>query len=221
MVTTNGTKVPITVEMAHPMEPGHHVTTVHVVNARDPVPSKGSFHFTPANGQVYVSYQVRIDQGVSDVSATADCNRHGPWSSLQSINIPPGGGGCAAPAPPPTRTGTAELRPPRIRIPQLVQHGRIRPDELIDVQVLMRHPSRTGLVVRDGVFVQETEPFFLEEMEVVYAGRPVSRFAMSPALGDDPFITFRLRARHEGLVQVALTNNRGQRFEATHHLRFA
>ncbi|MGH7267492.1 MAG: thiosulfate oxidation carrier protein SoxY [Candidatus Rokuibacteriota bacterium] len=221
MVTTNGAKVPITVEMAHPMEPDHSITSIHVVNERDPVPWKGTFHFTPANGQVYVSYQARIDQGVSDVSATADCNRHGRWSSVHSINIPPGGGGCASPAPPPTRTAVAEPRPPRIRIPQLVKHGRIRPDELVDVQLLMRHPSRTGLVARDGTFVQETEPFFLQEMQVVYAGQPVSRFAMSSALSDDPFITFRLRARHEGLLHVLLTNNRGQRFEATHQLRFA
>ncbi len=220
VVTSNGAKVPVTVEMTHPMEPGHYITSLQVVNQRDPVPSKGTFHFTPANGQVYLAYQVRIDQGLSEVSVTAECNLHGRWSSARSTNIPPGGGGCAAPAPAPTRRDGPEILPPRIRVPPLVKHGRIRPDELIDVQLAMRHPNQTGLAIRDGRFVQETEPFFLTEMEVVYAGERVNRFLLTSALSDDPFITFRLRARREGLLRIVLANNRGQWFEATHQLRF-
>jgi desulfoferrodoxin (superoxide reductase-like protein) len=221
IVTTNGAKVPVAVEMTHPMESGHNITSLQVVNERDPVPSKGTFHFSPANGQVYLAFQTRLDEGGSEVSVTAECNLHGRWSSRRSINIPPGGGGCAAPAPPARRETGPDILPPRIRIPQLVKHGRIRPDELIDVQLTMRHPNRTGLAVHHGTFVQETEPFFLAEMEVVYAGERINRFLLTSALSDDPFITFRLRARREGLLRIVLANNRGQRFEATHQLRFA
>src|SRR5207247_4612987 len=42
-----GAKVPIVVEMSHPMEPDHYITRLEVVNERDPIPSKGVFHFTP------------------------------------------------------------------------------------------------------------------------------------------------------------------------------
>ena len=70
-LTQNGAKVPITVEMAHPMEAGHHVTSLRVVNDRDPIPLKGEFHFTPPNGQVYLAFQARLDEGRSMVQASA------------------------------------------------------------------------------------------------------------------------------------------------------
>jgi desulfoferrodoxin (superoxide reductase-like protein) len=219
VVTTNGAKVPVVVEMEHPMEPGHYITSVHVTNQRDPVPSKGVFHFTPANGQVYLAVQARVDQGVSEVAATAECNLHGRWVSTRGINVPEGAGGCAAVAPPPGRTDGPEILPPRIRIPQLVKHGRIRAGELVDVQLVIRHPTRTGLAVRNGHFLQISEPFHLEEMEVFYGEDRVSRFAMTSALSDDPFITFRLRATREASIRIRLLNTRGQRFEAAHFLR--
>jgi hypothetical protein len=108
-----------------------------------------------------------------------------------------------------------------IRIPELVQQGRITPGELIHVQVETRHPSRTGLVMRDGKFVRASEPFYLEEMEVYYCGERVSRFALTSALGDDPLITFSLLATHEGRLQVRLKNSRGQRFEAQHEVHLS
>ncbi len=92
-VTKNGAKVPIIVQMDHPMTPDHHITSVQVVNRRDPVPSKGTFYFTPGNGRVYVSFQARMHHGASEVSATAECNRHGPWSATRAITIPEDGGG--------------------------------------------------------------------------------------------------------------------------------
>jgi desulfoferrodoxin (superoxide reductase-like protein) len=219
VVTSNGAKVPVVVEMAHPMEPGHHITRVQVVNERDPVPSKGVFHFTPVNGRVYLAFQARVDEGVSEVSVTAECNLHGAWSSSHSINIPDGAGGCAGAARPPGRTAGPEILPPRIRIPQLVKHERIRPGEIIDVQVLIRHPSRTGLAGRNGKFVQIAEPFHLTKMEVFYGTERVSWFAMTSAVSDDPFVTFRLRAAREEPLRVLLTNSRGQQFEATHQIR--
>jgi hypothetical protein len=108
-----------------------------------------------------------------------------------------------------------------IRIAELVERGKIRRDEIVHAQVKMKHPNRTGLVLRGGSFVQESEPFHLEELEVLYGGKCVSRFELTPALSDDPFITFCLLARLEGPLRVVLTNNRGQRFEATHEIRFS
>jgi hypothetical protein len=49
----------------------------------------------------------------------------------------------------------------------------------------------------------------------------VSRFALTPALSDDPFITFALRADREGPLEVRLTNSRGQKFEAAHEIAFS
>src|SRR5438445_10207435 len=111
--TRNGAKVPIVVEISHPMEPEHGITRLEVVNERDPVPSKGVFHFTPANGQVFLAFQARMDQGVSEVAATAECTLHGRWTSARSVTIPPAAGGCAGSAPPPGTTSATQRVPPR------------------------------------------------------------------------------------------------------------
>jgi len=218
--TRNGAKVPIVVEMAHPMTPEHHITSVQVVNGTDPVPLKGTFHFTPRNGRVYLAFQARMNGGTSEVSATAECNRHGEWSSTRTIEIPQDAGGCTGTAPA-DQTLREEIHEPVIRIAELVERGRIRRDEIVHAQVKMKHPNRTGLVLRKGSFVQESEPLHLEKIEVHYGGEFVSRFELTPALSDDPFITFCLLARLEGPLRVVLTNNRGRRFEATHEIRFS
>ena len=220
--TRNGPKVPIVIEMAHPMTPEHHITSVHVANESDPISSKGTFHFTPANGRVYLAFQARMHEGSSEVSATAECNRHGSWSTTRPIEIPEGAGGCSGTAPKTVgRAGGADIGAPVIRIPELVERGRIRPGELIHPQLKMRHPNRTGLVFRDGKFVAESEPIHLDVMEVHYGSERVSWFSMTSALSDDPFITFALLARHEAPLRIVLTNNRGQQFEATHQIRFS
>ncbi len=92
-VAKNGAKVPIVVEMAHPMSPDHYIASVQVVNRRDPIPLKGTFHFTPANGRVYLAFQARMHHGASEVSVTAECNRHGKWSTSRPITIPQDAGG--------------------------------------------------------------------------------------------------------------------------------
>jgi predicted secreted protein len=219
--TSSGAKVPVAVEMSHPMDLGHYVTSLSVVNERDPVPLKGVFHFTPLNGQVYVAFQIRLDHGASEVAATAECSRHARWQTARAITIPDGAGGCAGTAPSPGRVGPDELSAPTIRIPQLIADGRISPGQIIDVQIKIKHPSRTGLEVREGKFAQAGEPLYLNGMSVFYGPAQVSRFTLTSALSDHPFITFRLRPRAEDLLRVVLTNNRGQRFEAAHSIRFS
>lgn len=219
-LTANGARVPIVVEMDHPMEPDHHITRVDVVNERDPVPSKGAYHLTPASGRVHLAFQARLDEGESTLVATAECSRHGRCVAARTVRIAAGGGGCTGAAAAPGAPDPDEIRPPVLRIPQLVAHGRIRPDQVLTVQVKTRHPVRTGLQVRDGKFVQASDPFYLAELEAFHGGERVSRFVLTAALSDNPLITFALRARREGPLTVVLTNSRGQRFHATHPLRF-
>ena len=214
VVTANGDRVPITIEMGHPMDPGHHITRITVVNERDPVPLKGVVELTPASGLAHVAFQARIDEGASEVLVTAECSVHGAWTTSASVRVADGAGGCADPAAAKSRAAATEILPPRLRLPELVRTGRTRADEVLEAQLLMRHPNRTGLARREGRFVVESEPFHLREMEVLYQGARVSRFVFTSALSDDPLITFCVRAGQGGLLRAVLGNTRGQRFEA-------
>jgi sulfur-oxidizing protein SoxY len=118
------------------------------------------------------------------------------------------------------RTSGEEIHAPELRITELVRDGSLRRGALVHAQVKMKHPNRTGLALRDGKFVRESEPFYLKELEVVYGAERVSRFALTPALSDDPFIGFTLLAGREERLEVRLVNSRGQRFVAGQDLRF-
>lgn len=221
-VTRNGAHVPIVAEMRHPMEPDHYIKSIQILNESDPIPSKGIFYLSPANGQAYLSVQARMHSGTSAVRVIAECTRHGRWTTSQPITIPEGGGGCATA----TEGGDdvlhdGSIRPPVIRIPELVERGTIRRGEIIHVQVKLKHPSRTGLALQGSTFVQTADPFYLKEMKVFYGDHLVSRYEMTPAISDSPFITFTLRVVEELTIRIVVTNSRGQQFETSQKVVFA
>jgi sulfur-oxidizing protein SoxY len=219
VVAGDGNKVPLVVEMAHPMEPQHYIRSVEVTSARDPVPSKGIFQLTPANGQVYLAFQARLDEGIAELDVTTECSVHGRSSSRPpSITVPDGSGGCAGPLAG-DLPRSLDVRPPRIRIPALLKGRGIRPGEVFAVQVGLAHPNRTGLARRDGRFVAAAEPFHLERIEIFYGEEPVSQFLATPAWSDDPLLTFRLRVRRDDVLRVVATNSRRQRLAAEQTIR--
>src|SRR5438093_7600148 len=89
-MTRNGAHVPVAVKMNHPMEQNHYIRQIQFLNESDPIPSKGIFHPTPANGAIYFSFQARMHSGTSTVLAIAECNLHGRWTARQRITIPEG-----------------------------------------------------------------------------------------------------------------------------------
>ena len=217
--TTNRAKVPIVVEMSHPMTRDHFITRVEVVNAGDDVAAKGTFHLTPANGRVHVGFQARMDPGTSEVVVTAECNRHGRFSSAQTILVDEGGGGCSGGDPAVRRTVGHDVRPPTIRIAELVDSGQLRQGEIIHAQVKLRHPNRRPPPPGAGEPVPGFQPLFLERLEAYYGDEPAGRFDMTAALSEDPFITFALAVRRQQDLRVVLVNNRGERLEARHEIR--
>jgi hypothetical protein len=106
--------------------------------------------------------------------------------------------------------------PPEIRLPPEVRRG-----EVIPVYVKFRHPVRTGLKKVAGRFEQVAEPYFIRKMEVRYRDEVVCRYEMTPALADNPLVSFKLRAVEEGLVSVVAWDSRDVRVEAGAMLRFA
>ncbi len=129
------------------METAHHVTSVRVINERDPIPLKGEFQFTPANGQVYLAFQARLDEGRSTVQVAAECSRGQRWSSTRQTEVASDGGGCAGAA---VEVREPDGRAPVIRVPQILRGSPIAPGQVVDVQVKLKHPVSTGLGLRGG-----------------------------------------------------------------------
>jgi desulfoferrodoxin (superoxide reductase-like protein) len=213
-MTRNGTHVPIVVKMTHPMDRNHYVRQIQFVNESDPIPSKGIFHPTLANSELYFSFQARMHSGTSTVLAIADCNLHGKWTARQRITIPDGQGGCATAEPEKKVRHQEEILPPVIRIPELVRRGRLTKGETAEVQVKFKHPNKTGLAYENKKFIQLEEPFYLTSMQVFYADRLVSRYEMTPGLSDNPFLTLKLKLTEEKPIHIVFINSLGQQFRA-------
>jgi sulfur-oxidizing protein SoxY len=212
--TRNGTHVPVAVKMNHPMEENHYIRQIQFFNESDPIPSKGIFHPTPANGQMYFAFQARMHSGTSRLVAVAECNLHGTWSASQRITIPDGQGGCASAGPEKNAAVEELISPPVIRVPELVRKGRLAKGTTTDVQLKFKHPSRTGLAYESNEFVQIEEPFYVKSMEVFYGDRLVSRYDMTAGLSDNPFLTLKLKFTEPKPIHVIFTNSLGRQFRA-------
>jgi sulfur-oxidizing protein SoxY len=214
VMTRNGSHVPVVVKMNHPMEPGHYIRRVQFLNESDPIPSKGIFHPTPANGEVYFAFQARMHSGTSTVLAIAECNLHGTWTARHQITIPDGQGGCATAGAPHEAAAKEEILPPVIRIPELVRRGRLAKGEMAEVQVKFKHPSRTGLAYQNKTFVQIEQPLYVTSMQAYYGERLVSRYEMTAGLSDNPFLKFKLKFTEEKSIRVVFSNSKGRQFSA-------
>jgi sulfur-oxidizing protein SoxY len=90
-IAEDGANVPIVVSMAHPMEPDHYIKSLQILNFRDPVVNKGIYHFSPANGEAYISTQIRMDGGDAEIFVIAECSKHGKWVSSKKLKVSLGG----------------------------------------------------------------------------------------------------------------------------------
>jgi sulfur-oxidizing protein SoxY len=213
-MTRNGNQVPVVVKMNHPMEQGHYIRRVQFFNESDPIPSKGIFYPTPANGEIYFAFQARMHSGTSAVLAIAECNLHGTWTARHQITIPDGQGGCATAGAARQTAANEEILPPVIRIPELVRRGRLARGETAEVQVKFKHPSRTGLAYENKKFVQVEEPLYLTSMEIFYGESLVSGYEMTAGLSDNPFLKFKLKFTEAKPIRIRFTNSVGRQFNA-------
>lgn len=220
-MTRNGTHVPVVVKLNHPMEKNHYIRQIQFLNESDPIPSKGIFHPTPANGELYFAFQARMHSGSSTLKAIAECNLHGRWTAYHRITIPDGQGGCATADGTKQTAPKEEIRPPVIRVPELVRRGRLAKGETAEIQVKFQHPSKTGLAYENQKFVQVEEPLYLTSMQVFYGKRLVSRYEMTSGLSDSPFLKFKLKFTEEKPIRIVFTNSLGQQFNAVTEVALA
>ncbi len=90
-VVEDGSAAPIQVELDHPMDDDHYITNIQIVSFNDPVQTKGAFYFSPANGEAFLSTQVRLNGGESEVWVITECNQHGRWATSKQTKVAAGG----------------------------------------------------------------------------------------------------------------------------------
>lgn len=105
--------------------------------------------------------------------------------------------------------------------------GTIKKDEVIEVKLKMRHPSRTGLKVNEDAkdrfsrFSRGEPAVYIKHVEVTYGGEPAGTFEMNSSVSDDPIVGFKLKATREAPVRVVVTNYQGETVEVSEDLKFS
>jgi predicted secreted protein len=178
----NPTAAPVRVSVDHPMEPGHFIESLAIVLQTDPVPHKGTYRFTPANGRAQVSFPMRSGVGGS-LKAIAMCTRHGRFVGTREVRV--AGDGCASD---PDVIAKQQPGNPRLRVV-----GPVRVGGVIEVLAKIDHDSDTGLRLKDGKYVRFRPEFFVKEMRAYLGGRRVSEFRFTSALSPNPIIRFPLK----------------------------
>jgi desulfoferrodoxin-like iron-binding protein len=89
-IAEDGAVVPAYVEVPHPMEDDHYIKNVEILFYTDPVVAKGKFHFTPINGEAFLSTQIRLGTS-GEVVCISECNKHGKWIGVSSVKVTVGG----------------------------------------------------------------------------------------------------------------------------------
>jgi predicted secreted protein len=139
IVAEDATAVPVQVSVEHPMEPDHHIKSIEIALDKDPVPYKGKFLFTPANGRAWVAFPMRSGAG-GLLRATAECTRHGRFTATRELRV--ADGGCT--------TGPDPVPRERLGRPQVRAPATIRAGETVEVRTRVEHNSYTGLVMKNG-----------------------------------------------------------------------
>lgn len=208
LIAEDPAAVPLQVWVDHPMEPDHFIRSIEVRLETDPVPAKGTFHFTPGSGRPWVAFSMRSGAG-GEVTAVAECSRHGKHAARRAVRVTDGG--CA--------TGGEAVDRTRLGRPQLRVAGTPRPGEPVEVRARLDHPSHTGLALRGGKYVREGVELHLKQVLVLVDDRQVSDFQLTPAISPNPVLRFTVRAPRSGTLKVVFINNEGQRWEAIQPLR--
>ena len=90
-VVEDGSQASIVCSVDHPMDEDHYIKSIQIMNFADPVVVKGKFYLTPANGEAYISTQIRLSGGDGRVWVIAECNKHGKWAASKKVNVAAGG----------------------------------------------------------------------------------------------------------------------------------
>ena len=90
-VVEDGSQASIVCSVDHPMDEDHYIKSIQIMNFADPVVVKGKFYLTPANGEAYISTQIRLSGGEGTVWVVAECNKHGKWIASKKVNVAAGG----------------------------------------------------------------------------------------------------------------------------------
>jgi sulfur-oxidizing protein SoxY len=185
LVSEDGSAVPMTVSVDHPMDQDDHVQSIHLFGTGNPNPEIAVFRFTPRAGKAEVSTRVRLNESQT-VIAVARTSRGEVLMASRDVRVTVSG--CLARN---DDAGAEGMRQPRVSVP-----GNLRANRPAEVRTLISHPMETGLreddegqliprrIIRAFRAELEGELVFEAELHQAVSANPYLRFHVLPQTGE-------------------------------------
>ncbi len=176
-VTQDGSAVPLTVDIEHPMSEEDYVEALYLYALGNPTPEIADVYFGPLAGRARLSTRIRLNQSQTVLALARTSG--GRWlAGHRDVRVTVSG--CLS------QDGTYDfdsLMRTRIRVPP-----RLRSGEVGDVRTLIDHPMETGLREdRQGRTIPER---IIKEFRAEFEGTPVVRVRLYRAISANPYLRF-------------------------------
>lgn len=187
--TDSGSTVPLSLRIDAAMTDADHPVVVHVLAHGNPTPHVFSAWFTPACGRGEVSTRIRLErsQTVTAVARMRD-GRHLRADRDVTVSF----GACAQIGEGSNDDVIAFQPRSRVSVPPRARRG-----EIVPVRALISHPMETGL--RSNSADEWIRQRIVSRFRCAFAGRPLFRARLYPAVASNPYFHFHARVLESGV----------------------
>lgn len=175
-VSEDGSAVPMTVRIDHPMTADEYIESIRVFAPGNPNDEVVDFYLTPLLGRAEVSSRIRVNESQT-LYAVAHSNAGEVYVASADVRVTVGG--CLMVSDDLVQTfGDPRVAPPRSA----------SPGEPSEVRSLVTHPMETGL--REGPDGELLPRRMLDTLTVEYQGDTVLTVNMHTAVSENPYMRF-------------------------------
>jgi sulfur-oxidizing protein SoxY len=195
--------VPVTIRVAEPASPEKAVKTLWLLVDQNPSPVAAVFHLTADSGRADVETRIRLEQ-YSEVRAVAETMDGHYYMVSHYVK---GAGGCSAPAGKDQEAALRNVGRMKLRL----DNGPIRRNQPNGVEVMVSHPNHSGLAM-DQVTHLYVPPYYVRQVLVTYAGRPVMSAEVDFSISENPVFHFYFRPHEDGELKAEILDTHDRRF---------
>lgn len=197
-VTQDGSSVPLSVQVDHPMTEENYVSEIHVFADGNPSPELIQLRLTPMVGEARFSTRIRLERSQNVIALAR--NNQGEWMiGQQAIRVTVSGcltrGQEQAEGPDFMRT--------RVRPPNPLRRG-----DTGEVRTLITHPMETGLRTnRAGETIPER---IIHTFAATFGEETILEVKLQRAVAMNPFLLFPVSPPESGELTLTWTDTSGR-----------
>lgn len=198
-VSEDGSAVPMSVRIDHPMNNDEYIESIRVFATANPNDEVVDFYLTPMLGKAEVSSRVRVNESQT-LYAVAKSNQGAVYVASADVRVTVGG--CLMTSD----DDIADFGSPRVAPPRNLQAG-----EPAEMRSLVTHPMETGL--REGPEGELLPRRLIDTLTVEYNGDTVLTVKMHTAVSENPYMRFFLKPEQAGEAVFRWTEEEGDSVE--------